>query len=150
MLARRQLHLELLDKGGHIAVGDNRAFILLDAEYRLRHGNLQVLFHLHLASQTPMLLYLLAGEETHLGGQDGAAAFQHTAFALSAGAFSAACRGQVNLLLGQRRDKGVARGHSQFLVVVNRDCHIALRHQFVSQHQKQCHQQQDDDQSSNQ
>ncbi len=84
VLASRQLHLELLHKGGHIAVGNHGALILLDAEYGLGHGNFEVFFHLHLAAQPPVVLNLLAGEETHLGGKDGAAAFQHTAFALAA------------------------------------------------------------------
>ena len=148
MLAFGQLHFELLDKGGHVAIGDYRAFVFLDAEYGLGNNDFEVFFHLDLAPEAPMVLNLFAGEETHLGGEYGTATFNDTAFALSARPFAATGRGQVNLLFGKCGDKGVACGDGEFFVVVDGDGHIALGHKFGTEHQKQCHQKEDDHQEN--
>ena len=148
VLAGRQLHLELLDEGCHVAVGDNRTFVLLDAEDRLRNGNLHILLHLHLAAQTPMVLDLLAGEESHFCGKNGTAAFQHTTFALSARTLATTSRRKVYLLLGKCRDKCVARGHFQFFIVIDGDGHVALRDELGAQDKQHCHQDQDDHQEN--
>ena len=150
MFACGQLDFELFDEGGHVAVGDHGAFVLLDAEDGGRNGNLHVLLDFHLASQPPVVLDLFAGEESHFGGQNAAAAFEDTAFALSAGTFAAAGRGEVYLLLGEGGDERVAGGDFQFLVVVDGDGHVAGRQQFGAQQQEQRHQNEDDHQKDDQ
>ena len=84
MLSRGQLHLELLDECSHVLVRDDGALPFLHAEYGLVNLQREVVLHLHLAAQTPMVFLLLAGEMHGLGRQNLAAAFQHLALALSA------------------------------------------------------------------
>ena len=141
VLARRQLHLELLDESGHVAVGDDGALVFLDAEDAGGHGDGDILLHLRLAAEAPPLLYLLAGEEAHLGGEDGTAALEDAALALSAGALAAAGGREVDVLLGEGADEAVARGHGELLVVVYRDGDVALGDELGAQHQQQGHQQ---------
>ena len=50
----------------------------------------EVVLHLHLAGQTPVVLDFLAGEMHGLGGEDFASAFGYTHLALAAAAFAAA------------------------------------------------------------
>ena len=146
VFAGGQLHLELLDEGGHVAVRDHGAFVLLDAEYALGELEAQVLLHLHLAAEAPAFLNLLAAEVGCLGGEYAAAALNDAAFALAAAAFAAAGRGQVDALLAEGADEGAARGDGHFFVVVDGYLHVALRYQLCSKNEKQRHQQQDDDQ----
>ncbi len=146
VLAGGQLYLEFLDEGGHVLVADHGALVLLDAEDALGELEGEVFLDLHLAAQTPAFLHLLAAEVGHLGGEDAAAAFDDTAFALAAAAFAAAGRGQVDALLAEGGDEGAAGGHGEFAVVVDGDLHVALRHELGAQHQEQRHQQQDDHQ----
>ena len=135
LLAFGQLNLELFDERGHIAVGDDGAFVFLDAQYVGRDGNAHIFLDLDLAAQAPALLYLFAGEEACLGGQYASAAFQHLAAALAAAAFATAGRRQVDMLFGKGGYEAVAGGNGEFLVVVDGDGYVALRHQFGSQHQ---------------
>ena len=81
-----------------------------------------------------------AGED--LPGQYASAAFQHLAAALAAAAFATAGRRQVDMLFGKGGYEAVAGGNGEFLVVVDGDGYVALRHQFGSQHQQQYNEQQ--------
>ena len=145
MLASGELHLEFLDEGGHIAVADHGAFVLLDAEDAFGQGEAEVFLDLHLATQAPAFLLLLAAEEAFLGGKDGAAAFDNAALALATRAFSAAGRGQVDALLAEGGDEGAAGGNVELLVAVDGDFHIALGHELGAQHKQQYHKQEYDD-----
>ena len=132
MLAGGQLHLELLDKSGNIAVADHRAFVFLHVQNRLRHHDFQVFLHLYLASQAPVVLNLLAGKESNFGGQNRSAAFHYTAFALAARAFATTGRRQIHFLFGQRGNQRVARRDGQHFVVVDGDFHLTFGHEFVA------------------
>ena len=48
-------HHELLDEGSHVVVGHHFAFPLLDAEDFLRHLDVHVFLHLHLATEAPVV-----------------------------------------------------------------------------------------------
>ncbi len=90
MLTLGKLHDKLLDKCGHILVGDNFAFPFLDIEGCFIDMDFHVAFHFHLASETPVVFNLTASEMHSLCGQHIAAAFKNLHFALAAAAFSAA------------------------------------------------------------
>ena len=90
MLSLRKLDCELLDEGGNVVVADDLTFEFLDAECGVRDDDGEILLHLHLAAQSPMVVDLLAVEEAHLCREDGTAAFSHTALALSAVTLSTA------------------------------------------------------------
>ena len=96
VLARRQLHLELFDKGSDVLVGDNLAFPFLDTQNSLIDLHLNVFFHFDLATQTPSFFLLFAGEMYGLGRQYLAASGEDLALALSARTLTAAGRRQVN------------------------------------------------------
>ena len=149
VLAGRQLHLELLDEGGHVAVRDHGALVFLDAEDALGELEAEVFLHLHLASESPAFLYLLAAEVGRLGGEDAAAAFDDAAFALAARAFATAGRGEVDAGLAEGADEGAARRYGHFFVVVDGNLHVALRYELGAQDEQCRHQQQDDDQYDN-
>ena len=84
VLARRQLHLELFDEGSDVLVGDNLAFPFLDAQNSLIDLHGDIFFHFDLATQTPALFLLFAGEMDGLGRQDLAASGEDLALTLSA------------------------------------------------------------------
>ena len=84
MLSGRKLHDELLDEGSHVLVGDNLALPLLDTEYALGNLDGQVTLDLALATQTPVVLDLLASKVTLLRVQNLTAALNDLAFALTA------------------------------------------------------------------
>ena len=71
-------------------VGNDLALELLDGESALIHLELEVVLDLHLASQTPAFLDLLAVEETYLGRKYFSAALKHLHLALAAVGLSAA------------------------------------------------------------
>ena len=56
MLTSGQLHLKLLDKSGHVAVADHRAFVFLHVQNRLRHHDFQVFLHLPEESEEVLAL----------------------------------------------------------------------------------------------
>ena len=62
MLTRGKSHLELLDEARHVLVANDGALPFLNAHDRLVDLDLEVAFDLGLASETPMLLDLLASE----------------------------------------------------------------------------------------
>ena len=115
VLALGETDGEFLDEGGHVLVGDNLAFQLLHAQGAFRNGNLDVVFYLHLATQAPAFLNLLAGEEARFGGEDGAAAFNDLQFALAAVGLAAAGGGEEDAVIGQGVHHITARGDFQFL-----------------------------------
>ena len=118
MLAFRKLDGEFLDEGGNILVGDDLAFQLFHAQGAFRNGNLDVVLYLHLASQTPAFLDLLAGEETRFRGKDGAAAFQHLQFALAAVGLAAAGGGKEDAVVCQRMHDVAAGSYFQLFGAV--------------------------------
>ena len=145
MLAFGELDGEFLDEGRHIVVADDLAFEFLDGQGGVGNHDFEVLFHFHLAAQTPMVLNLFAVEESDLGGQNLAAAFHDAAFALSAVAFSAAGGGQVNLLFGQGAQQVAARRHlNLFLAIVDGYFHFAFGGEGTLDYQQQGYQRQDD------
>ena len=135
-----QLHLELLDEGGHVAVRYHGALVFLDAEDAFGKLQRQVFLHLHLAAEAPAFLYLFAAEVGRLGGEYAAAALDDAAFALSAGAFAAAGRGKVDALFAEGADERAARRYGHFFVVVDGDLHVALRYELGAQNKQQRHQ----------
>ena len=106
MLACGKLHYELLDEGGYVLVAYHLALEFLDAEDALGYEDLEVLADFHLASESPVVLLLLAGEESHLGGQDASASGEHLAFAHTAASAAAAGRWQEDLLVGKGSQQG--------------------------------------------
>ena len=144
MHAFGQLHLELLDKGSHIAIADHCAFVFLDVEHRLRHHNLQIFLYFHLTAQAPKLLDLFAGEESHFGRQYRTASFHHATFALAAVTLAATGRRQENLLLGQSGHQRVARLDLQRFVIIDGNLHLAFGHEFVAHPKQQGNEQQHD------
>ena len=90
VLAFGELDHELLDEGGHVLVGDDLAFKLLDRQGGLGNLDLEVVLHLDLAAQTPAFLDLFAVEEAGLGGENLSAALEHLHLALATVGLSAA------------------------------------------------------------
>ena len=84
VLTLGQCNDKLFDERSHVLVGDHFALPLFHAEYRLVDLNSHVALHLHLATQTPVVLDLLTAEVRYFGGQNLAATFHNLAFALSA------------------------------------------------------------------
>ena len=150
MFAWRQLDLEFLDECSYVAVGDDGAFVLFDAENAGRYGDAEVFFYLALASEAPALLNLFAGEESDLGGQDAYAAFEDLATALSARAFAATGGGEVDALLGEGGDERVACRYGEFFVVVDGNGDVALRYELGAQQKQQYNQYEYDGQEDDQ
>jgi len=136
VLARRQRYLELLDERRHVAVRDHRALPLLHAEDRLVDLDLEVALDLGLASETPMVLDLLAREMRALGVENLAAALEHLTLTLCATGLAATGRGQENAVGIERRHQAVALCHFQFLVIVDRDGNIAAGAEKLLGHQQ--------------
>ncbi len=141
MLAGGERHDELLDERGHIAVGNYLAFPFPDIEYRCRHFDVHVAFHLHLACQTPVVLYLLAGEVHGFGGQNLATTFAHLHAALAAAAFAATSRGQKHIPLRHSRQQRHASGGLHLAVVVDCNGNTAALHQIALCDQQHYHEQ---------
>ena len=140
VLAFGQLDDELLEEGRDIAVRDHGALPLLDAEHGFGNLYLEVLLHLDLASQAPVLLGHLARDETGLGGQDVAATLDHLAFAHAARTAAAAGRRQEDLVVGQRcEQRRAAFGRNDLLAAVDVDRNFARRGQFGLCKEKQPH-----------
>ena len=140
VLAFGQFHHELLEEGRDIAVRDHGALPLLDAEHGFGNLYLEVLLHLDLASQAPVLLGHLARDETGLGGQDVAAALDHLAFAHAARTAAAAGRRQEDLVVGQRcEQRRAAFGRDDLLAAVDVDRNFTRRGQFGLCKEKQPH-----------
>ena len=136
MLASGELHYELLDECGHVLVAYHLALEFLDTEDALGNEDFEVLAHLYLASEPPVVLLLLAGEESHLGGQDAAAAGEHLAFAHAAASAASAGRGQEYLLVGEGCQQGRAGiDIEDSLPVVDVNLDVALRGQLGLGHQ---------------
>lgn len=95
----RELHLELFDKRSHILIRDNRTLILLNSKYALWYFYLQVAFHLTLASETPVVLYLFTGEVRLLGIEYLTATFEHLNLALPARRLSSTSRRKEDAVL---------------------------------------------------
>ena len=84
MLASGKLYDELLDECSHVLVGDNLALPLFYSEYALGNLDGQVTLDLALATQTPVVLDLLACEVALLRVQNLTTALNDLAFALTA------------------------------------------------------------------
>ena len=141
MFTLRQLDDEFLDECSHIVVGYDLALPLLDAEYRIRNGNLHVLLDLHLTAQTPVLTNLLAVEESGFGRQNLAAAFEDLTFALTAGTLAAASRREEYVLRSERIEQRAAAVHFEnFLTAVDVDGNLARSRKFCLCKEQQCHQ----------
>ena len=140
-LALGQLHDKLLEEGRDVAVRDHLALPLLHAQHGLGNTNLHVLLHLHLATQTPMLLGHLTVDETRLGGKQLTAALHHLALTHTAGTTTTASRGEENLIVGQRSQKRrAALGLNNLLATVHVNRNGTRRGQFRLCKEKQCHQ----------
>ena len=84
VFARRQSHDKLFDKRSHVLVRDHLALPLFHTQDRLVDLDRHILFHLHLASEAPVIGLFFTREETGFGRQNLATAFEHLATALSA------------------------------------------------------------------
>src|SRR5690606_6253291 len=122
---------QFLDEGGHVVVGNNRAFPLLDPEELRCDLDLHVLLDGHLTGQAPVRLCLSEGEVTLFGRQHGAAALDDLTATLCAGATATTGRGQVDTSVGQGVQQLAARGHLDGLggISVDLDTHVAGAHQ---------------------
>ena len=125
MLACRQLHLELLDEGGHILVADDGTLVLLHAEDALVDMYLQVALHLTLASKTPSSLYLLTGEVWLLGVEYLATALEHLHLALTARGLTSTGAWQKDTILIECRHQAVALWHVDGAVAIDLYVHIS-------------------------
>src|SRR5574344_1814210 len=130
VLTRGQLYDKLFDKRCNVLVGDDLALPLFHAEDTLRDLDFEVALHLALASQTPMVLNLLAGEVRTLGIENLATAFYNLTLALTARALAATGRRQVDTVLGKRAEQTIALTYGQGFVIINRDCYISARRQI--------------------
>ena len=112
-------------------VGNDLAFNFLDAEYRLWNFDLEVLFNLDLATESPVVLDLLSVEESCFGREDISATLENSDFALSAVCFTAAGRRKENLLFSECSHEGVARSHVEdFVSSVDVDLDCTARGKF--------------------
>ena len=143
-LAVRQAQGEFLDEGGDVGVGLHRALPFLHPEDLFRHADLHILLDRRLARQAPAFLRLAPGEVRLLGGQHLAAALDHHAFALRAGAAAAAGGRQEHVVRRQGLQQLAAGRHGQAVLAVDLDGHVATRHQLGAGDQDDRHQAQDD------
>ena len=90
MLASGQSHLVLLDEGCHVLVANHGAFPFLYAHYRVVNLNLEVALDFALATETPVVLDLLACEVAFLRVENLTTTSSYLQLALSARAFTAA------------------------------------------------------------
>ena len=130
-LALRHAQHELADEGGDAVVGDHLALPLVDGEYLVRHLHLQVVAHLDLAAQPPVLLGVAEIDVLLLGRQDVAAARHYLTAAHPAGTAAAARRRQHDPAARQRIEQGAAGiGLDRpRLVAIDGDLDLALRAQ---------------------
>ncbi len=125
-------HDEFLDECRDILVGDHLAFPFLDIKRRFRHLDVKVILYFHLAAQTPVVLYLLAGKMDSFGGQYLSASRQYLDLALSAASLASACRRQMDAVLAESGEEGLAGlSVEKFRTVVDRDGHLSGVHQIV-------------------
>ncbi len=132
-----------LMNAGNVLVGDNLALPLFHAHHTLRHLDLQVALHLALASQTPVVLDLLAGEVRLLRIENLAAALEHLNLTLATACLTAAGRRQEDAVLIQRSHQTAALRHVDGLVAIDFDIYISARAQILLSHE------QDDNQQEN-
>jgi hypothetical protein len=143
-LSLGQAQRQLLDEGGDVVVGFDRAFPLPDAEHLLGDDDLHVLLDRSLAGQPPALRHLTAGEVRFLGRQHLAAAGLDDALALAAGAAAAAGRGEKDLFRRQRLQQLAAGRNGDRLLAVDLDGDIARGDQTRAREQDDGHQSQHD------
>ena len=148
VLALGEFHREFLDEGSHVLVGDDLAFQLLHAQGRLGNLDLEVVLDLDLAAEAPVVLDLFAGEETGLGGEDLAAAFQDADLALAAVGLSAASGGKEDALVGQGVHQVTAlRDVQHLLATVDVQGNIPGRGEFGLDYQQEGNQDKRDDEN---
>ena len=105
MLAGWELDDELLDERRDVLVGDDGALPFLDVERGLVDLDLKVSLDLDLASETPVVLDLLAREVHGLCGEYVAAARDDLQLALAAAALAAACAREVHAVVVERGEQ---------------------------------------------
>ena len=145
MLAGRQRYDKLLDERSHIAVAYHGTFPFLDAEDRCRDFYRQVLTHLDLTCQPPVVFDITARQMHHLGGKHLASALHHLHSALGTAALAAASRRQEHIGIGKRRQQISARRHMHVFVFVDCDGDIAAFDKVVLGYEQYRHQHQCDD-----
>lgn len=89
--------------------------------------NLQIALHLALASQTPVVLNLLAREVRLLGIEDFSPTLEHLHLALSARCLTATSRRQEDAVLVERGHQAGTLWHVDSAVAIDFDIHIAAR-----------------------
>ena len=139
MLSRRQGNLELLDERSDVLVADYGALPFLDTKDGFVDLEVEILFYLNLATQTPMILLLFAGEVNSLGRQNLTAPLKHLALALSARTFATAGGRQVHTGFAQRGQQGAARRDGVLLITVDGNFDIATGYQILLGNQQDNH-----------
>ena len=143
VLAFGQCNDELFDERSHILVGDNLALPLFYAQYAFGNLDGHIAFHFHLATQTPVILYLLTAEVRSLRRQDFTPTFHYLAFALSAGTFTTASGGKEHTVYRQRIQQCRTGSYVQFLVAIDSQFYITRRHQEILGNQQDNNKQDD-------
>jgi len=127
-----KLQDQLLDEGGHVAVGAYPAHPALDTEDLPGHLHPDVAPHGHLAGQAFAVGRLPLGDVGGLGGQQAAAALQHLDPALPAGPATATGGGDVEAGPVQGLVQLEAHGHLQAAFVVDHQGRLARGNQPAS------------------
>ena len=143
-LALGQAQRQLLDEGGDVEVGFDRAFPLAHAEHFFGHADLHVLLDRGLAGKAPAFGRVTPREVGFFGGQHLAAAGFDDALALGTRAAATAGRGQEDVLTGQGLKQLAAGRHRDLAFAVDLDGDVAAGDQPRTRHQDQHHQRQHD------
>ena len=135
-----QSHDKLLDERSHVVVRDNRTFIFFDVEHRFGHFDFEVVFHLHLATEAPVVGLFFAREVYGFGRQYFAATFGNAAFALSATTFTATSRRKEHAVRLKSGEQSASRvGIDVFFAAVDVDFHLSRWHKVVLSHKQHNH-----------
>ena len=141
VFAGRKCHFELFDKAGHILVRNNGTLPLFHTHHALGNLDFQIALYLALASQTPMLLNLLACKMGAFRIEYLSTALKHLHFTLSAAGLTSTSRRQENTILVEGSHQTASLSHRDGLVAIDGNGHIAAGAQIFL-----CHKQNDDQQ----
>ena len=123
-------------------VGDNSAFPLLYAHNGLRNFQCHVTFHLTLAAESPVILYLFTTEVWSFGIENLTSSFNNLHLTLSTACLTTTCRRQEDTVFVQRCHDGTTLVNGHLLIAINRYRHLSTRTKVLFSHKQEDYQHQ--------
>src|SRR5690606_28962045 len=134
--AWRQLNFEFLNECRHVVVRNYLALPLLDSEDFLRDSDIEILFNLHLASESHIFFALFSREVTKFCRENITTTRFHDTFAHCARSTTATCRRQEDFLVSECVQQRATRRYRNLLLTINHNLYRTRLHQlFLSQQQ---------------